>query len=66
MGTMIFNGISTVDLGVIIQTPPIYEFPVKRVDTVQIEGKNGDIIIDKNSFDNVSREYNIASVFRKK
>lgn len=65
MGTMIFNGISTVDLGVVIQTPPIYEFPVKRVDSVQIQGKNGDIIIDKNSFNNVNREYNIASVFRK-
>lgn len=64
MGTMIFNGISTVDLGVVIQTPPIYEFPSKRVDSVQIQGKNGDIIIDKNSFNNVNREYNIATVFK--
>lgn len=63
MGTMIFNGISTIDAGVVIQTPPVYEFPTRRVDSIQIEGKNGDIIIDKNAFNNVSREYNLASVF---
>ena len=64
MGSLIFNGISTdsVTLGVIIQTPPVYEFPSRRINTVQIQGKNGDIIIDKNSFDNVTREYNLASV----
>ena len=62
MGTMIFNGISTIDLGVVIQTPPVYEFPTKRFDVIQIQGRNGDIIIDKNSFDNVNREYNLASV----
>ena len=65
MGTMIFNGISTIDSGVVIQTPPVYEFPTKRADVIQIEGRNGDIIIDKNSYNNVNREYNIASVFRK-
>lgn len=65
MGTMIFNGFSTVDAGVVIQTPPVYEFPSRRSEVIQIQGKNGDIIIDKNSFNNVNREYNLASVFRK-
>jgi len=65
MGTLIFNGVSTLDLGVVIQTPPVYEFPSKRFDVVQIQGRNGDLIIDKNSFNNVNREYNLASVFRK-
>lgn len=64
MGTMIFNGISTVDAGVVIQTPPVYEFPTKRYDVIQIQGKNGDIIVDKNSFNNVNREYNLASVIK--
>ena len=65
MGTMIFNGISTLDAGVVIQTPPVYEFPTRRVDVIQVQGKNGDIIIDKDAFNNVNREYNLASVFRK-
>lgn len=63
MGTMTFNGVSTVDLGVVIQTPPVYEFPSKRVDVIQIQGKNGDIIVDKDSYNNVGREYKIASAF---
>jgi phage-related protein len=62
---MIFNGFSTVDAGVVIQTPPVYEFPSRRSEVIQIQGKNGDIVIDKNSFNNVNREYNLASVFRK-
>lgn len=65
MGTMIFNGISTEDIGVIIQAPPVYEFPTKKYDVIQIIGKNGDIVIDKNSYNNVNREYNLALVFRK-
>jgi len=73
MGNLTFNGITILDtdpnpddsmiVGVVIQTPPVYEFPSKRVDVIQIQGKNGDIIIDKNSYNNVVREYNIASVF---
>ena len=59
MGTMIFNGFSTVDAGVVIQTPPVYEFPSRRSEVIQIQGKNGDIVIDKNSFNNVNREYNL-------
>ena len=62
MGTMTFNGISTLDAGVIIQTPPVYEFPTKRIDVIQVQGKNGDIVIDKNTYNNVNREYNLASV----
>ena len=54
------------DAGVVIQTPPVYEFPSRRSEVIQIQGKNGDIVIDKNSFNNVNREYNLASVFQKK
>jgi phage-related protein len=58
---MIFNGVSTVDQGVFIQTPPVYEFPSKKYETIQIDGKNGDLVIDKDSYSNVVREYNLAS-----
>jgi len=74
MGTLKFNGVTILDNdstftepkieGVVIQTPPLYEFPAKRVSTIQIQGRNGDIIMDKNSYENVLRSYNIASVFR--
>jgi len=54
-------GVSVIE-GVVVQTPPIYEFPSRRISTVEIPGRNGDIIIDKRSFNNAVREYNIGSV----
>lgn len=64
MGTMIFNGVSTVDMGVVIQSPPVYEFPSPNYELVKIEGKSGDFIIDRDSYQNVRRTYYLASVFR--
>lgn len=66
MGNLVFNGISSESLGVVIQTPPVYEFPTKNYDIHQVSGKNGDIIIDRESYNNVNREYSLASVFRYK
>jgi phage-related protein len=64
MGVMIFNGISTVDLGVVIQSPPVYAFPNRDYEITHVEGKNGAIVIDKGSYQNVARTYYLAAVFR--
>ena len=64
MGAMIFNGVSTEDMGVVIQTPPVYEFPTKDYLVVHVEGKTGDIVINNDSYQNVKRTYYLASVFR--
>ncbi len=65
MGKIIFNNISSEDLGLVVQTPPSYEFPAKDVESTHIIGRNGDIIIDNGSYKNVTRTYNVAAVFRK-
>lgn len=65
MGTIVFNGISTSDLGVVVQTPPVYSFPSKNYELLQIEGRSGDIVIEKDSYQNVRRTYYLALVFRK-
>ena len=64
MGNLIFNSISTEDLGLIIQAPPVYTFPSKDLSTQHVPGRNGDLIIDNKSFNNVDRVYSIGSVFR--
>lgn len=64
MGNLIFNGISTEDLGLIIQAPPKYTFPAKDLSTSHVPGRNGDIILDNYCYSNVDRTYPIASVFR--
>lgn len=64
MGNLKFNGVSTVDLGLIIQTQPAYVFPSKDVATSHVPGRNGDLIIDQESYTNVDRTYALASVYR--
>lgn len=62
MGEMTFNGISTVDKGVVIQTPPVYEFPERDYEIYHIEGRSGDLTIDKGSYKNVKRTYYLAAI----
>lgn len=64
MGNLKFGEQSTKDLGLVIQAPPVYEFPAKEVTITHIPGRNGDIVIDTDSFKNVTRTYSIASVFK--
>lgn len=64
MGNLIFNNISTEDLGLVIQAPPTYTFSSKDASTQHVPGRNGDILIDNKSYNNVDRTYSIASVFR--
>lgn len=60
MGLIIFNGISSVDIGAEIEIIPSYETPERDYDTYHIPGRNGDLYIDTGSFKNVSRSYYIS------
>lgn len=57
MENLIFNGISTIDMGVRIQSPPVYEFSSKEYELLRIEGTSGNLVINKNTFRNVKRKY---------
>lgn len=60
MGIVVFNGISSQDLHIQVQTEPSYDFPEKDYDVTHVPGRNGDIVIDQGSWRNVSRKYNLA------
>ena len=60
MGIVIFNGISSEDLHIQVQTEPSYDFPEKDYEVTHVPGRNGDIVIDQGSWQNVSRKYNLA------
>jgi phage-related protein len=64
MGNLKFNGVSTADLGLVIQTPPAYTFPAKDTETQHVPGRNGDVVIDNDCYENVERSYSLACVFR--
>lgn len=60
MGVIIFNGNSSLDYGIQVEQPPEYQTPEKDYDIIHVPGKNGDVIIDKGSYKNVSRSYGIS------
>lgn len=59
MGTVVFNGISSRDLGVEVETFPSYEYPEKEYQVYHVPGRNGDIVVDTKTYKNVSRTYRI-------
>lgn len=60
MGIIIFNGESSEDYNVVVEHPPNYSYPQKDYDVTHVPGRNGDVIVDKGSWQNVNREYEIA------
>ena len=60
MGIIKYNGISTDEVGIVVETPPNYEIPERNYEIISVPGRNGDVVIDLNSYKNVVREYNIA------
>ncbi len=64
MGNLTFNGVSTKDLGVEIQSQPLYTFSDRTYDIIHVEGKNGDFIIDKGSYQNTKRQYSLVMDIR--
>lgn len=60
MGVIIFNGISSEEFAIQVEHPPGYETPEKDYEITHIPGRNGDIYVDKGSYQNVSRSYDLA------
>lgn len=60
MGVIIFNNISSLDYHIQVEHPPEYAFPKKDYEIQHVPGRNGDIVLDKESYQNVNRTYSIA------
>lgn len=60
MGIVIFNGVSSQDYGIQVEHPPEYQTPAKDYEIIHIPGRNGDLVIDNGSYQNVGRSYQIA------
>ena len=65
MGIIVFNNRSSREFGLEVESPPSYEAPERQYETIEIPGRNGDIQIDKNSFSNVNRSYDVSFDARK-
>lgn len=60
MGVVIFNGVSSLDYGIQVEHPPDYQTPARDYEVIHIPGRNGDLVIDNGSYQNVVRSYQIA------
>lgn len=64
MGLIKFNGLSSEEFGIKVWSPPNHTIPERDYETIHIPGRNGDLVIDKGSFKNVSRQY-VVSLYNK-
>lgn len=60
MGVITFNSRLSSTFGIQVEQRPNYELPEKDYEIIHVPGKSGDILIDKGSYKNVDRIYNIA------
>ena len=60
MGVIIFNDISSRDYDIQVEKLPDYETPEKDYDIIHVPGRNGDLIIDKGSYKNTLRRYQLS------
>lgn len=60
MGIIMFNGVSSKDVGIEVETFPAYNIPEKEYLVYHVLGRNGDIVIETGTYKNVARNYNVS------
>ena len=60
MGIVMFNGRSSKDIGLEVETFPTYVAPKKIYEVTRIPGRNGDLVVDTGTYENVPREYKVS------
>lgn len=57
-----FDGRDLTEFGCVITEPPDRPFPKRRYDRQTVYGRSGDLIVDSESYDNITITYRIATV----
>lgn len=60
MGVIFYNGLKSTDYGIQVVTPPGYQAPALDIEFQHVPGRNGDIPIISDSYQNVSVQYEIS------
>lgn len=60
MGTIIWNGITSRSIPLIVERPPDYAVAERDYEVTHILGRNGDLLTDNESYKNVNQPYDIA------
>lgn len=60
MGVIVFNGISSRDVGIEVETFPTYDVPEREYEAIHVPGRNGDVVIDNGTYKNTQRSYYVS------
>lgn len=64
MGVITFNGVRSDNKSfaapILVEHQPKYKYPEREYEVTHIPGRNGDLVIDRGSYMNVQREYELA------
>lgn len=60
MGFIIYNGKSSKEVDLEVETYPAYTSPKRSYEKISVPGRNGDLIIDNGSWENVVRTYSVS------
>ncbi len=56
------NGVNSADFGIILTKAPPMEFAQRDVETVQVPGRSGDLVMDNGRYNNVTLKYTCALI----
>lgn len=59
MGVIIWAGVPSTSVGVVVERYPAQPGPSRRIDTIQVPGRNGDLVIDQGAWDNYGQDYEV-------
>ena len=60
-GKIFFSGRYSDDFGIHVEEPPSYIWPDHSYDHQKVSGKNGDVLLDPDRFENVTKKYKISA-----
>lgn len=60
MGEIIYNGRSSKEIGLEVETFPEYQTPKRSYEKIHIPGRNGDLLIDNGCWENATRTYSVS------
>lgn len=60
MGIIYWDNRSSDDLNVVVENAPNFPIPERKIEVISVPGRNGDIIITQDAFENVTQEYDLA------
>ena len=59
MGEIVFNGVSSTSLGLVVERVPNMDRPERKYDRYSVPGRNGDIFVMQDAWENVEQSYDI-------